>query len=196
MIFFNLILKVIYYTTLVLFINFIIFIFVYIISNKSIRNNLDILPIILPNECKVISSIYKGLLVTLALTTIKHGTVDATPIWCNMHEGAYVDGQFTGPVAAKVLCSEKGGISRFSLVGIVDNDNPFDLKENSNLSPASPLWCVISSLGGVSGAFNMAWGCEHQKMTSITQCNKLSAFLVALSSPIAGATCGSWSASN
>ena len=96
MIFLNLIFKVIYYTTLVLFIGFIIFIFVYIISNKSIRNNLDILPIVLPNECKVISS--KGLLVTLALTSIKHGTVDATPIWCNMHEGAYVDGQFSGPV--------------------------------------------------------------------------------------------------
>jgi hypothetical protein len=56
-----------------------------------------------------------------------------------MHEGAYVDGQFTGPVVAKVLCNEKGGISRFALVGVVDNDNSFDLKENSNLSPASPL---------------------------------------------------------
>lgn len=100
-----------------LYIGFIFFILNYIISNKSIRKNLDILPIILPNECKVISSISKGLLVTLALTSIKHVTVDATPIWCNMHEGAYVDGQFTGPVAAKVLCNEKGGISRIGLVG-------------------------------------------------------------------------------
>jgi hypothetical protein len=56
-----------------------------------------------------------------------------------MHEGAYVDGQFTGPVVAKVLCSEEGGISRYALVGVVDNDKPFNLKENSNLSPASPL---------------------------------------------------------
>lgn len=196
MIFFNLLLKVIYYTTLVLFIGFIIFIFVYIISNKSIRNNLDILPIILPNECKVTSSIYKGLLVTLALTSIKHGTVDATPIWCNMHKGAYVDGQFTGPVVAKVLCNEKEGISHLALVGVVDNDNPFDLKENSNLSPASALWCVVSSLSGVTGAFNMAWGCEHQKMISISQCKNISTFLVAFSSPIAGGTCSSWGASN
>jgi len=28
----------------------------FIIFNKNIRNNLDILPIIFPNECKVISS--------------------------------------------------------------------------------------------------------------------------------------------
>jgi len=196
LIFLNLILKVIYYITLVSLISFIIFIFVYIISNKSIRNNLDILPIILPNECKVVSSIYKGLLVTLALTSIKHGSVDATPIWCNMHEGAYVDGQFTGPVVAKVLCSEEGGISRYALVGVVDNDKPFNLKENSNLSPASPLWCIVSGLGGVTGAYNMAWGCEHQKVISTSQCKKLSAFLVAFSSPIAGGTCGSWAASN
>lgn len=195
MIFFNLILKVIYNITLVLFIGFIFFILIYILSNKSIRKNLDILPIILPNECKVISSISKGLLVTLALTSIKHGTVDATPIWCNMHEGAYVDGQFTGPVAAKVLCNEKGGISRIALAGIVDNDKPFDLKE-SKLNPASALWCVVSSLSGVTGAYNIAWGCEHQQMTSVPQCKKWSTFLVALSSPIAGGTCGSWSSSN
>ena len=42
----------------------------------------------------------------------------------------------------------------------------------------------------------MAWGCEHQEMTSISQCKKLSAFLIALLSPIAGTTCGSWNANN
>jgi hypothetical protein len=56
-----------------------------------------------------------------------------------MHEGAYIDGEFTGPVTAKVLCDERGGVTRAALVGVVDNDHPFNLKENSNLSPATPL---------------------------------------------------------
>jgi len=51
--------------TLFFFVNQVIFNFAliilvlsigFIIFNKNIRNNLDILPIIFPNECKVISS--------------------------------------------------------------------------------------------------------------------------------------------
>lgn len=196
MIFFNFILKVIHHTALVLFISFILFTFTYVISNNSIRNNINILPLIIPSECRMASSLYKGLLVTLALTSIKHGNVDATPIWCNMHQGAYVDGEFTGPVTAKVLCDERGGITRAALVGVVDNDHPFDLKENSNLNPASPLWCVVSSFSGIVGAYSSAWGCDKQEMMSAIQCKKLSTFLVAFSAPIAGGTCGIWSSYN
>ena len=189
MIFFNLIFKVIYYTILVLFIGFTIFIFVY---SKSIRNNLDILPIISPNECKVISSIYKSLLVTLALTSIKHGNVDATPMWCNVYDKAYVDGEFTGSIKAKALCDETKGVSRFTLVGIMDNDNPFDLKENSKVNSATATICVLSSLSGVTSAVYIGWGCEHQNLINVSQCKKLSKLVVAISASISAGTCGSW----
>jgi hypothetical protein len=92
--------------------------------------------------------------------------------------------------------SWKKGISRFSVVGIIDNYNPFDLRETSKPNPASALWCTVSSLSWVTGAFNIGWGCEHQKLISASKCIKLSTFLVALSSPIAGGTCGLWLSSN
>jgi hypothetical protein len=189
----KLVVLLIYYITLILFISFTLLIIIYIVFNKSIRNNLDILPIIIPNECKAISTIYKSLLVILALTSIKHGGVDATPMWCNVHQGGYVDGQFTGPVIAKVLCNEEGGITRTALVGVTDNDHPFTIKENSKSSPALPLWCVVSSVSGVVGAYNTGWGCEHQNMMSISQCKKISTLVIAMSAPLSGGTCASWS---
>ena len=43
---------------------------------------------------------------------------------------------------------------------------------------------MLSSLTGALGAFNMGWGCEHQKITSASECKKISTILVAFSSPI------------
>jgi hypothetical protein len=54
-----------------------------------------------------------------------------------VYDKAYVDGEFTGSIKAKALCTETEGVSRFALVEVIDNNNPFDLKENSKLNPAT-----------------------------------------------------------
>jgi hypothetical protein len=42
----------------------------------------------------------------------------------------------------------------------------------------------------------MGWGCEHQKLISISQCKKISTLVVAITAPITAGTCGSWAASS
>ena len=155
-------------------------------------------PIIYSNECKVISSISKSLLIALTLTSIKNGNVDTGPMWCNVYEeiGMGNNEPFTGPVLAKALCTNKEGRTNFFVEGIIDNDNSFDLKENSKVNKATPFFCAFSSATGAIGAFNMGWYFDHQKLTSVSGFKKISAILVAISSPIAGGTCGSLSSNS